>query len=61
VARLREANAVLTEQVMEAERDRDAAMADSSAVAIKAGQYRDLHAALLEACRGVIDVLSPVG
>lgn len=46
---------------MEVEHDRDAAMADSSAMAVKANQHRDLHATLLEACRGVIDVLLPVG
>jgi hypothetical protein len=46
---------------MEAERDRDAAAADSSAVVVRAGQYRYQHAALLEACGGVIDMLSPAG
>ena len=45
----------------EAERDHDAAVTDSSVVAVRAGQYRDQHAALLEACGGVIDVLSPAG
>ena len=30
-------------------------------MAVRAGQYWDQHAALLEACGGVIDVLSPVG
>ena len=60
-ARLHKANAVLAEQVMEAEHDHDAAAADSSAAAVKAGQYRDVHAALLEASGGVIDVLSRWG
>ena len=56
-ARLCDANAIL----MEVEHDHDAVAADSSAMAVKAGQYRDLHVALLEACNSVIDVLSPVG
>ena len=46
---------------MEVEHDCDATVVDSSAMAVKAGQYRDLHVALLEACNSVIDVLSPVG
>ena len=46
---------------MEAERDRDATTAVSSAAVVRAGQYRDQHAALLEACGGIIDVLSPAG
>jgi hypothetical protein len=58
---MRDANAILAEQVTKAERDRDAAVADSSAPAVRAGQFRDRHAALLEACDGAIDVLSPVG
>jgi hypothetical protein len=61
VVRLHDTNVILTEQVMEAERDRDAAAADSSAAVVRAGQYRYQHAALLEACGGVIDMLSPVG
>ena len=55
--RLCEANAILTEQVMEAEHDCDDAVVDSSTTVVKAGQYRDLHAAFLEECRGVINVL----
>ena len=47
--------------MIEAERDCDAAVANSSAAAVRAGQYRDHHAALLEACGGVIDVLSSAG
>ena len=46
---------------MEAERDHDAAAADSSTTAVRASQYQDLHATLLGACGGVIDVLSLVG
>jgi hypothetical protein len=46
---------------MEAERDRDVALADSSAMAVRTGQYQDCHAALLKVCGGVIDVLSPTG
>jgi hypothetical protein len=61
VARLCEGNAVLTEKVTEAERDRDAAVADSSAAVVRAGQYQDLHTTLLEACGGVVDVLSLAG
>ena len=61
VARLRDTNAVLAEQVTEVKRDRDAVADDSSAAAVRAGQYQDRHAALLEACGGVIDVLLPVG
>jgi len=61
VARLHDANIILAEQVMEVEHDRDATAADSSAAAVRAGQFWDHHAALLEACGGVIDVLSPVG
>ena len=45
--------------MIEAERDCDAAVANSSAAAVRAGQYRDHHAALLEACGGVIDMLLP--
>jgi hypothetical protein len=30
-------------------------------VAIRAGHFHDYHAALLEACGGAIDVLSPMG
>ena len=56
-ARLHEANTILTEQVMEAEHDCDDAVVDSSTTVVKAGQYRDLHAAFLEECRGVINVL----
>ena len=59
--RLHEANTVLVKQVMEAKHDHDAITADSSATAIRVGQFWDHHAALLEACGGVIDVLSPVG
>jgi hypothetical protein len=52
---------MLAEQVAEAEHDRDAAVSDSSATVVRAGQYRDLHAAVLEVCGGAIDVLLPVG
>ena len=45
----------------EAERDHDAAVADSSTTAVRAGQFRDRHVALLEACGGVINMLSPAG
>lgn len=45
----------------EAERDREAIVADSSAAMVRADQFRDLHATLLEACGGVVDVLSLVG
>jgi ABC-type transporter Mla subunit MlaD len=61
VARLHDANAILAEQVMEAKRDLDAAAADSSAAAVRAGQFWDRHAALIEACSDAIDVLSPTG
>lgn len=44
--RLREANAVLAEQVVEAECDHDTTAADSTAIAARASQYRDHHAAL---------------
>ena len=43
------------------EHDHDTTTADSSAAVVRAGQFWDHHAALLEACGGVIDVLSPVG
>jgi len=46
---------------MEVEHDHDTTTADSSAAVVRAGQFWDHHAALLEACGGVIDVLSPVG
>lgn len=36
-------------------------MTNSSTVVIQVSQYRDLHATLLEACGGVIDVLSLAG
>ena len=58
VVRLRDANVILVEQVMEAKHDHDAAAADSS---IAAGQFRDHYAALLETCGGAIDVLSLAG
>ena len=58
VVRLRDANVILAEQVMEAKHDHDAAAADSS---IAAGQFRDHHATLLEACVGAIDMLSLAG
>lgn len=61
VAGLHGANAILAKQVMEAESYYDAAVEDSSAAVARAIQYRDLHAALLEASGGVLDVLSPVG
>lgn len=57
--RLREANAMLIEQVTEAERDCDATAVDSSTMVVRASHYRDLHATLLGECGGVIDVLSP--
>jgi hypothetical protein len=34
---------------------------DSSAAMVRASQYQDLHAALLQVCGGVLDMLSPVG
>ena len=46
---------------MEVEHDRDAIVADSSTTAVRAGQFWDHHAALLEVCVGAIDMLSPVG
>ena len=46
---------------MEAERDRDAATADSSATIVREGQYQDRHTTLLEACGGLIDMLSSAG
>jgi len=42
-----------------AKRDHDAAVADSSTMAVRVGQFRGHHGTLLEACGGVIDVLSP--
>ena len=59
--RLHEANTVLVKQVMEAKHDHDAITADSSATAIRVGQFWDHHAALLEVCVGAIDMLSPPG
>ena len=61
VARLCGANAILAEQMTKAEHDHDAIVAFSSTIAVQASQYHDLHAALLEACSGVLDVLSLVG
>ena len=58
--RLCDTNAVLTEQVVEAERDHDSASADSSTVVVRIGQYQDQHTTLLEACGGIIDMLSPM-
>ena len=43
------------------EHDHDTTTADSSAAVVRAGQFWDRHAALLEACGGVIDVLSLAG
>ena len=43
------------------EHDHDTTTADSSAAVVRAGQFWDHHAALLEACGGVIDVLSLAG
>lgn len=59
--RLREANAVLAEQVIEAMNGRDAAEADSLVAATRVGYYREHHAALLEACTGVLDAIFPMG
>jgi hypothetical protein len=61
VAKLGDANMVLTEQVAKAERDRDAVAANHSATTVRAGQLRDRHAALLWACDGGVDMLSPAG
>ena len=61
VVRLRDANVILVEQVMEVEHDRDAIVADSSTTAVRAGQFWDHHATLLEACVGAIDMLSLAG
>ena len=61
VERLCDANAVLAEQVMEAEHDHDAAAVESSTTMVRVGQYQDRQATLLEAYGDVIDVLSPVG
>ena len=60
MVRLYDANAILTEQVVEAECDHDSALADSSTTVVRIGHYQDQHTALLEACGGVIDVLSPM-
>lgn len=61
VARLCGADAILAKKMTEAERDHDAIVVDSSTTVVQASQYQDLHVALLEACGGVLDVLSPVG
>jgi hypothetical protein len=61
VGRLHDTNAILTEQVTEVKRDRDAAAADSSTAVVRAGHYWGQDAALLEACGGIIDMLSSVG
>jgi hypothetical protein len=58
VVRLRDANTILAEHVMEVECNRDAAMADSFTMVVGEGQFQNHHAALLEACSSAINVLS---